>query len=85
MKTNRTATSSTQNTSTGEKAGSKKGNTEQENLNANRTANSSETNDDIEPIDPAPVLDEADLEENHLTDEEADNIEWEPGEDEKEK
>ncbi|GAA0563821.1 hypothetical protein [Chitinophaga japonensis] len=28
--------------------------------------------------DDEPVLDETDLEENHLTDEEADNIEWDP-------
>ncbi|QJB30082.1 hypothetical protein HF324_01365 [Chitinophaga oryzae] len=30
--------------------------------------------------DPDPVLDESDLEENSLSDEEADNIEWEPEE-----
>jgi hypothetical protein len=34
--------------------------------------------DNEEEEDDEPVLDEQDLEENHLTDEEADNIEWEP-------
>jgi len=29
-------------------------------------------------IDEDPVLDEEDLEKNHLSDEEADNIDWEP-------
>lgn len=30
------------------------------------------------PEDPDPVLDEQDLEDNQLSDEEADNIEWDP-------
>nr|WP_295866805.1 hypothetical protein [uncultured Chitinophaga sp.] len=37
-----------------------------------------EENETVE--DPDPVLDENDLEENSLSDEEADNIEWEPEE-----
>jgi hypothetical protein len=37
-----------------------------------------EENETVE--DPDPVLDENDLEENNLSDEEADNIEWEPEE-----
>lgn len=36
-----------------------------------------------EATDDAPDLDEEDLEENNLSDEEADNIEWEPGDEEK--
>ncbi|WP_343744916.1 hypothetical protein [Chitinophaga sp.] len=37
-----------------------------------------EDSETVEDTDP--VLDEEDLEENSLSDEEADNIEWEPGE-----
>lgn len=40
-----------------------------------------DTPDEEETVeDPDPVLDENDLEENSLSDEEADNIEWEPEE-----
>ena len=55
---------------------------EQQRKNATNQHLGEEREDDEEGIeDDEPVLDEQDLEENHLSDEEADNIEWEPKKD----
>ncbi len=44
----------------------------------NQDADDAEEQDTAEIEDTDPVLDEEDLEENNLSDEEADNIEWDP-------